>query len=73
MTDPNKEVPGTMQFPWEIALEDALAAATPEQVVRILHRIKGWLVGYCETCGVYTDFHKRKSACNCPNKGLWFE
>lgn len=73
MTDPNKEVLGTRQFPWEIELEDALSEATPEQVVIILSRIKGWLVGYCETCGVYTDLHKRKSFCTCPNKGSWYK
>lgn len=71
--DPNQEVPGTRQFPWEIALEDALAAATPEQVVVILRRIQGWLVGYCVTCGVYTDLHKARSRCSCPNKGFWYE
>jgi hypothetical protein len=68
--DPNQEVPGTGQFPWEIALEDALAAATPKQVVVILRRIKGWLVGYCETCGAYTDPLKNNK-CSCPNKGFW--
>ena len=61
------------QEPWEIALEDALAAATPEEVVRILQKIKGWTVGYCETCGVYTDLHKARSRCSCPNKGFWYE
>jgi hypothetical protein len=70
MTNPNEEVPGTRQLPFEIALEDALAVATPAQVLRIMSKIKEWLVGYCETCGVYTDLHKRNSSCNCPNKGI---
>lgn len=73
VNDPNQEIPGTRQFPWEAALEDALGCATPEQVVVILRRIKGWLVGYCETCGVYADQHKCRSKCSCPDKGFWYE
>jgi hypothetical protein len=37
------------QEPWEEALEDALAVATPAEVLTILRKIKGWLVGLSMT------------------------
>ena len=60
----------SIQEKWEEELEDALAIATPEQVLIIFHKIKGWLVGYCMTCGVYSDSHKGRD-CGCLNKGEW--
>ena len=43
------------QLLWEIALEHALCEATPEQVLEIMHKIEGWLLGFCTVCGKYTD------------------
>ena len=59
------------QAPWEIALEDALCAASPAEVLVILRKIKGWTCGYCVTCGTWNDTCGGKRGCDCPNKGDW--
>ena len=56
---------------WEIELEDALCKASPEKVLDILAKLKGWLVGFCETCGVYSPGFE-KINCNCEYKGKWY-
>ena len=61
------------QEPWEIALEDALCAASPAEVLVILRKLKGWLCGYCVTCGTWNDTCGGKRGCDCPNKGEWNE
>jgi hypothetical protein len=57
--------------PWEEALEDALFKATPAQVLTILFKIRGWLCGFCTTCGEYNDTCGGKRGCDCPYKGEW--
>ena len=61
----------TTQDPWEIALEDALAKSTPSEILIILRKIKGWLCGYCVTCGVWNDTCGGKRGCDCEYKGEW--
>jgi hypothetical protein len=60
------------QETWEEALEDALTTSTPAEVLTILRKIKGWLVGYCVTCGVWNDTCGAKRGCNCGYKGEWY-
>lgn len=60
-----------MQEKWEEELEDALHAATPQGVLRILALIKSWICGYCITCGVWNDVSGGRRGCKCPNKGDW--
>lgn len=43
---------------WECALEDALCKASPEEIVHILQKVRGWTGGYCPECGHYDDGHK---------------
>jgi hypothetical protein len=57
------------QEKWEIELEDALGAATPEQVLVIMRKIKGWLCWYCITCGAWNNMCGGRRGCDCPNKG----
>jgi hypothetical protein len=69
MTDINKQ--GLRpQVPWEIELEKALSAATPEQVLEILHKIEGWTHGYCVSCGTF-NVYGTKRQCSCDFKGFW--
>jgi len=64
-----------MQEPWEIELEDALAKASPQEVLTILRKIKGWVHGYCVTCGTWNNTHGggARHNCNCQYKGEWNE
>lgn len=62
-----------IQEPWEVLLEDALATASPEEVLSILRKIKGWTAGYCITCGQYNDTCGGKMGCKCAVKGEWDE
>lgn len=71
MSDPLAINPATGQTPWEEALEDALAAANPQQVLQILYKIRGWTCGYCVTCGVWNDTCGGKRGCDCEYKGSW--
>jgi hypothetical protein len=57
---------------WEVELEDALLYASPVQVLTIIAKVKGWLVGYCETCGVWNDVCGGKSGCECEWRGEWW-
>lgn len=59
------------QEKWEEELEDALAKASPAEVLIILQKIKSWTVGYCITCGSYNDTCGGSRKCNCPEKGDW--
>ena len=55
---------------WELELETALAAASPEHVLLIMQKIEGWLLGYCTTCGKFSDLNGGKMACEC-HQELW--
>jgi hypothetical protein len=43
---------------WECALEEALAKASPEDVVKIHQKIEGWTYAYCKVCGFFSDDNK---------------
>jgi hypothetical protein len=50
---------------WEAALEDKLCGSTPDEVRYVVRRLRGWLVGYCAKCGLYSDLHKGPPRCAC--------
>lgn len=58
---------------WELELERALAQASPQEVLKIMWKIKGWLRGFCITCGEYSYSDRGHFGCNCSDRGDWVE
>lgn len=73
MNGANTINPKTRQTPWEETLEDALADATPAEVLVILDKIKMWTFGYCVTCGTWNNMQGGRAGCSCLHKGEWNE
>jgi hypothetical protein len=59
------------RYDWELQLEEDLANATSKEVLDIIRTVKSWLVGYCESCGEYTDVCGGRVGCDCLSKGEW--
>lgn len=53
---------------WGNALDAALAKATPEEVLDIMEKIKGWLHGFCRKCGAFTNEYNGNQGCDCPKE-----
>ena len=53
------------QEAWEAALEDKLAESSPQEVLKVIRRIHGWLIWYCPACGTFNDICGGKRGCKC--------